>query len=74
VGVQLKKLHRAEGGVKMFGVFRVKNHTAKIPAPKKSAAKKAVKSPKKKTLIGSTKTNEEVKMSSFIYQNKIKGE
>ena len=26
VGVQLKKLHRAEGGVKIFGVFRVKNH------------------------------------------------
>ena len=22
----LKKLHRAEGGAKIFGVFRVKNH------------------------------------------------
>ena len=26
MGVQLKKLHRAEGGVKILGVFRVKNH------------------------------------------------
>ena len=25
-GAHLKKLHRAEGGAKMFGVFRVKNH------------------------------------------------
>jgi hypothetical protein len=25
-GAHLKKLHRAEGGVKTFGVFRVKNH------------------------------------------------
>ena len=25
-GAHLKKLHRAEGGVKNFGVFRVKNH------------------------------------------------
>ena len=25
-GVHLKKLHRAEGGAKNFGVFRVKNH------------------------------------------------
>ena len=25
-GVHLKKLRRAEGGAKMFGVFRVKNH------------------------------------------------
>jgi hypothetical protein len=25
-GAQLKKLHRAEGGAKIFGVFRVKNH------------------------------------------------
>jgi hypothetical protein len=25
-GGALKKLHRAEGGAKMFGVFRVKNH------------------------------------------------
>jgi hypothetical protein len=25
-GGGLKKLHRAEGGAKMFGVFRVKNH------------------------------------------------
>ena len=25
-GAHLKKLRRAEGGVKMFGVFRVKNH------------------------------------------------
>jgi hypothetical protein len=24
--VHLKKLHRAEGGTKIFGVFRVKNH------------------------------------------------
>jgi hypothetical protein len=24
--VHLKKLHRAEGGAKIFGVFRVKNH------------------------------------------------
>jgi hypothetical protein len=24
--VHLKKLHRAEGGAKFFGVFRVKNH------------------------------------------------
>jgi hypothetical protein len=23
---QLKKLHRVEGGAKIFGVFRVKNH------------------------------------------------
>ena len=36
-------------------------------AAKTPAAKKAVKS-QKKTLIGSTKTKEEVKMSSFIYQ------
>jgi ABC-type branched-subunit amino acid transport system substrate-binding protein len=41
---------------------------AKTPAAKKSTAKKAVKSQQKKTLIGSTKTKEEVKMSSFIYQ------
>jgi hypothetical protein len=40
---------------------------AKTSAPKKSATKKAVKLPKI-TLIGSTKTKEEVKMSSFIYQ------
>ena len=40
---------------------------AKTQAAKKSAAKKAVKS-QKKTLIGSIKTKEEVKMSSFIYQ------
>jgi hypothetical protein len=26
VGVQLKKLRRAEGGAKIFGVFHVKNH------------------------------------------------
>jgi hypothetical protein len=32
------------------------------------AAKKAVKSQKKQTLIGSTKTKEEVKIYSFIYQ------
>ena len=25
-GVHLKKLHRAEGGAKHFGLFRVKNH------------------------------------------------
>jgi hypothetical protein len=25
-GAHLKKLHRAEGGAKNFGVFRVKNH------------------------------------------------
>ena len=25
-GGALKKLHRAEGGAKIFGVFRVKNH------------------------------------------------
>jgi hypothetical protein len=25
-GTHLEKLHRAEGGAKMFGVFRVKNH------------------------------------------------
>ena len=25
-GAQLKKLRRAEGGAKIFGVFRVKNH------------------------------------------------
>jgi hypothetical protein len=25
-GVHLKKMHRAEGGAEMFGVFRVKNH------------------------------------------------
>ena len=25
-GAHLKKLHRAEGGAKIFGVFRVKNH------------------------------------------------
>ena len=25
-GVHLKKLHRAEGGANIFGVFRVKNH------------------------------------------------
>ena len=25
-GVHLKKLHRAKGGAKIFGVFRVKNH------------------------------------------------
>jgi hypothetical protein len=25
-GVHLKKLHRAEGGAKILGVFRVKNH------------------------------------------------
>jgi hypothetical protein len=25
-GAHLKKLRRAEGGAKMFGVFRVKNH------------------------------------------------
>ena len=40
----------------------------KTPAAKKSTAKKAVKSQQKKTLIGSIKTKEEVKMSSFIYQ------
>jgi hypothetical protein len=26
VGAHLKKLRRAEGGAKIFGVFRVKNH------------------------------------------------
>jgi hypothetical protein len=31
--VNLKKLRRAEGGAKMFGVFRVKNHDF---TPKKS--------------------------------------
>jgi hypothetical protein len=41
--------------------------TSKKFATKKFATKKAVKSPKI-TLIGSTKTKEEVKMSSFIYQ------
>jgi hypothetical protein len=25
-GVHLKKLHRAEGGTQIFGVFRMKNH------------------------------------------------
>ena len=25
-GAHLKELHRAEGGAKIFGVFRVKNH------------------------------------------------
>ena len=43
-------------------VFSSKDITSK-----KFATKKAVKSPKI-TLIGSTKTKEEVKMSSFIYQ------
>jgi hypothetical protein len=33
VGVHLKKLHPAEGGANMFGVFRVKNHDF---TPKKS--------------------------------------
>jgi hypothetical protein len=28
-GAHLKKLHRAEGGAKIFGVFRVKNHDFK---------------------------------------------
>jgi hypothetical protein len=32
-GAHLKKLRRAEGGAKMFGVFRVKNHDF---TPKKS--------------------------------------
>ena len=34
-GVHLKKLRRAEGGAKMFGVFCVKNHdfTPKFYAP-----------------------------------------
>ena len=32
-GAQLKKLHRAEGGAKILGVFRVKNHDF---MPKKS--------------------------------------
>ena len=32
-GAQLKKLRRAEGGAKIFGVFRVKNHDF---TPKKS--------------------------------------
>ena len=32
-GANLKKLRRAEGGAKMFGVFRVKNHDL---TPKKS--------------------------------------
>jgi hypothetical protein len=29
-GAHLKKLRRAEGGAKIFGVFRVKNHDFKI--------------------------------------------
>jgi hypothetical protein len=29
-GVHLKKLHRAEGGAKIFGVFRVKNQYMQI--------------------------------------------
>jgi hypothetical protein len=33
VGAHLKKLRRAEGGAKNFGVFRVKNHDF---TPKKS--------------------------------------
>jgi hypothetical protein len=32
-GAQLRKLRRAEGGAKIFGVFRVKNHDF---TPKKS--------------------------------------
>jgi hypothetical protein len=32
-GAHLKKMHRAEGGAKIFGVFRVKNHDF---TPKKS--------------------------------------
>jgi hypothetical protein len=41
----------------------------KTPAAKKSAAKKVVKS-QNKTLIGNTKTKEEVKMYSFFYKKK----
>jgi hypothetical protein len=48
-------------------LFDKMSSAAKTPAAKKSAAKKAVKS-QKKTLIGSTKTKEEVKMSSFNYK------
>jgi hypothetical protein len=48
-------------------LFDKMSSAAKTSAPKKSATKKAVKLPKI-TLIGSTKTKEEVKMSSFIYQ------
>jgi hypothetical protein len=48
-------------------LFDKMSSSAKTPAAKKSAAKKVVKS-QNKTLIGSTKTKEEVKMSSFIYQ------
>jgi hypothetical protein len=48
-------------------LFDKMSSAAKTSAPKKSTTKKAVKSPKI-TLIGSTKTKEEVKMSSFIYQ------
>jgi hypothetical protein len=33
LGAHLKKLRRAEGGAKIFGVFRVKNHDF---TPKKS--------------------------------------
>jgi hypothetical protein len=32
-GAHLEKMHRAEGGAKIFGVFRVKNHDF---TPKKS--------------------------------------
>ena len=36
-GAHLKKLRRAEGGAKMFGVFRVKNPSAHHPPPPESA-------------------------------------
>ena len=32
-GAHLKKLRRAEGGAKMFGVFRVKNHGFPLDPP-----------------------------------------
>ena len=32
-GAHLKKLRRAEGGTKMFGVFRVKNHGFPLDPP-----------------------------------------
>jgi hypothetical protein len=32
-GAHLKKLHRAEGDAKNFGVFRVKNHDFSAPPP-----------------------------------------
>ena len=64
--LSLKAQNSTHAASNLF-LFDKMSSSPKTPAAKKSAAKKVVKS-QNKTLIGNTKTKEEVKMYSFFYK------